>query len=44
MMHIEKNVYENIIRTTFNVDRKTKDNLKSQLDLVHMGIHHDLRP
>ncbi|GMI66243.1 hypothetical protein HRI_000293600 [Hibiscus trionum] len=43
-MHIEKNVYENIIGTILNVDRKSKDNLKSRLDLVDMGIQHDLHP
>ncbi|KAH1131118.1 hypothetical protein J1N35_002496 [Gossypium stocksii] len=37
-MHIEKNVYENIIGTILNVDGKSKDNLQSRLDLVDMGI------
>ncbi|KAK5811971.1 hypothetical protein PVK06_027364 [Gossypium arboreum] len=43
-MHIEKNVCENIIQTILNVDGKSKDNLQSQLDLVHMGIRRDLHP
>ncbi|GMI95113.1 hypothetical protein HRI_003180600 [Hibiscus trionum] len=43
-MHIEKNVCENIIGTILNVDGKSKDNLKSRLDLVDMGIRHDLHP
>ncbi|KAH1091720.1 hypothetical protein J1N35_018977 [Gossypium stocksii] len=44
MRHIEKNVCENIIGTILNVDRKLKDNLQSQLDLVNMGILCDLHP
>ncbi|KAK5819109.1 hypothetical protein PVK06_024069 [Gossypium arboreum] len=44
MMHIEKNVWENIIQTILNVDGKSKDNLQSRLDLVHMGIRRDLHP
>ena len=43
-MHIEKNVYENIVGTILNVDRKSKDNLQSRLDLVQMGIRPDLHP
>ncbi|KAH1121022.1 hypothetical protein J1N35_004182, partial [Gossypium stocksii] len=42
VMHIEKNVCENIIGTILNVDRKSKDNLQIRLDLVDMGIQHDL--
>ncbi|KAG8475397.1 hypothetical protein CXB51_031901 [Gossypium anomalum] len=44
VMHIEKNICENIIGTILNVDRKSKDNLQSQLDLVDVGIHRDLHP
>ncbi|KAG8482791.1 hypothetical protein CXB51_024455 [Gossypium anomalum] len=40
----EKNVCENIIQTILNVDGKSKDNLQSRLDLVHMGIRRDLHP
>ncbi|KAH1091801.1 hypothetical protein J1N35_019058 [Gossypium stocksii] len=43
-MHIEKNICENIIGTILNIDRKSKDNLQSRLDLVDMRIRHDLRP
>ncbi|KAG8490764.1 hypothetical protein CXB51_013972 [Gossypium anomalum] len=43
-MHIEKNVYENIIGTILNVDGKSKDNIQSRLDLVDMGIQRDLHP
>ncbi|KAK8559251.1 hypothetical protein V6N12_042532 [Hibiscus sabdariffa] len=44
VMHIEKNVCENIIRTILNVDTKSKDNLQSRLDLVDIGIRHALHP
>ena len=33
VMHIEKNVFDNSINTIMNVPSKTKDNLKSRLDL-----------
>ncbi|KAE8721065.1 Detected protein of unknown function [Hibiscus syriacus] len=42
--HIEKNVCENIIGTILNDGTKSKDNLKSRLDLVEMGIQHYLHP
>ena len=38
MMHIEKNVVNNIIDTLLNLDGKTKDNLKARQDLKDMGI------
>ena len=38
IIHIEKNVCENIIGTILNVDGKSKDNLKSRLDLVDLEI------
>jgi len=38
VMHIEKNVCDNIIETLMNVEKKTKDNMNSWFDLVHMGI------
>ncbi|KAG8481745.1 hypothetical protein CXB51_026629 [Gossypium anomalum] len=44
VMHIEKNVCENIIGTILNVDGKSKDNLQSRLDLVDMRIRRDLHP
>ena len=43
-MHIEKNVYESIINTLLNVTGKTKDGLKSRLDLKEMGIRTALHP
>ncbi|KAG8485751.1 hypothetical protein CXB51_019124 [Gossypium anomalum] len=39
-----ENVCENIIGTILNVDRKSKDNLQSRLDLVDMRIRRDLHP
>ncbi|KAG8479387.1 hypothetical protein CXB51_029118 [Gossypium anomalum] len=44
VMHIEKNVCENIIGIVLNVDGKSKDNLQSLLDLVDMRIQRDLHP
>ena len=35
-MHIEKNIYDNLIRTLLNLDRKSKDNLKAHLDMKEM--------
>ena len=32
VMHIEKNVFENIFNTVMNVDEKTKDNAKYRLE------------
>lgn len=43
-MHIEKNVFDNLHGTLFNLDGKTKDNLKSRLDLQDMNIRQDLHP
>lgn len=44
IMHIEKNVCDNIVNTLLNVDRKSKDNLNSHLDLQSLGIKQDLHP
>ena len=38
VMHIEKNVVDNIIGTLLNLDGKTKDNLKAHQDLKDMSI------
>ena len=43
VMHIEKNVVDNIIGTLLNLDGKTKDNLKACQDLKDMGIRSELR-
>ena len=42
VMHIEKNVVDNIIGTLLNLDGKTKDNLKARQDLKDMGIRSKL--
>ncbi|WVZ50949.1 hypothetical protein U9M48_002152 [Paspalum notatum var. saurae] len=43
VMHTEKNVCENFINTLLD-DAKSKDNLQARLDLVELGIRHDLHP
>lgn len=43
VMHIEKNVCDNLIGTLLN-DAKSKDNLEARLDLVDLGIRPDLHP
>ncbi|XP_044447176.1 uncharacterized protein, partial [Triticum aestivum] len=46
-MHIEKNVFDNLIGTLLNIDSKTKDGLNARLDLAEIGengIRHDLHP
>ena len=44
VMHIEKNVCDSVIGTLLNVPGKTKDGIKSRLDLSKMGIREELRP
>ena len=44
VIHIEKNICESILGTAMNIPGKTKDNLKSRLDLVEMGIRKSLHP
>ena len=44
VMHIEKNVCDNIIGTLLGIQGKTKDNLNSRLDLQVMGIRQELHP
>ena len=36
VMHIEKNMFENIFNTVINVEGKTKDNAKSRKDLKEL--------
>ena len=43
-MYIEKNVCDNLLGTLLNLDGKTKDNLKAQLDLKEMSICQELHP
>src|SRR5215469_13531104 len=42
VMHIEKNVHDNVFGTLLNIKRKTKDNPNSRLDLKIMGLRHEL--
>ena len=42
VMHIEKNVVDNIIDILLNLDGKTNDNLKAHQDLKDMGIKNEL--
>ncbi|GKC72538.1 hypothetical protein Tco_1118421 [Tanacetum coccineum] len=42
VMHIEKNVFDNLIGTLLNLDGKTKDNENARKDLMEIGIRHEL--
>ncbi|KAL5714361.1 hypothetical protein ACHQM5_016334 [Ranunculus cassubicifolius] len=42
VMHIEKNICENVLGTILKLDGKTKDTLKSRLDLQALGIRPEL--
>ncbi|XP_074352362.1 uncharacterized protein LOC141691530 [Apium graveolens] len=44
VMHVEKNVCDNIIGIILHMKFKSKDSLASRLDLVDMGIRPDLAP
>ncbi|KAA0065358.1 transposase [Cucumis melo var. makuwa] len=44
VMHIEKNVHANLIGTLLDIPGKTKDGVKSQLDLVELNIRSELGP
>ena len=44
IMHIEKNVCENIINTLLGMGKKSKDNYASHKDLEHLGIRKALQP
>lgn len=44
VMHIEKNVCDNIIDTLLDTESKTKDSLNASHDLKKMGIKKDLHP
>jgi hypothetical protein len=38
LMHVTKNVFDNIIGTLLDIPRKMKDGLKSCNDLVQFGL------
>ena len=44
VMHIEKNACESIIGTVLNIPGKTRDGVKSRLDLLEMGLRPNLAP
>jgi hypothetical protein len=44
IMHIKKNVMDNILHTILNINEKTKDNLKAHQDLQEMGLRPILYP
>ncbi|XP_020085892.1 uncharacterized protein LOC109708518 [Ananas comosus] len=44
VMHIEKNLGDNIISTLMDNDGKSKDNLNARMDLMEMGIRKELYP
>lgn len=44
VMHVEKNVCDSVIGTLLNIKGKTKDCIKSRLDLREMGIREQLHP
>lgn len=44
VMHIEKNVFDNLVYTLLDDKKKSKDNLNARKDLHELGIHSDLWP
>ncbi|XP_074324230.1 uncharacterized protein LOC141661146 [Apium graveolens] len=44
VIHIEKNICDNIIGTLLNIARKSKDHVNARYDLQEMGIRKDLHP
>jgi hypothetical protein len=44
LMHVTKNVSNNIIGTLLEMSREMKDGLKSRNDLVHFGLRPELHP
>ena len=43
-MHIKKNICKSILGTLINIPGRTKDNLKSRLYLLDIGIKKSLHP
>ncbi|XP_058002285.1 uncharacterized protein LOC110664507 [Hevea brasiliensis] len=44
VMHIEKNICDNILGTIMNIKGKTKDGIKTRLDLQALNIRPELHP
>jgi hypothetical protein len=43
-MHLEKNVFESTIGVLLDIKTKTKDGLKSLMDLVNQNIRSEIHP
>ena len=43
VMHIEKNICDNLLGTLMNIEGKTKDTTNARLDLEDLNIRKDLR-
>ena len=43
-MHLEKNVFESTIGILLDIKTKTKDGLKSWMDLVNQDIRSEIHP
>jgi len=43
-MHIEKNIFDNIIETLLDIQGKKKDNVSARYDLKDMGVRKNLHP
>ncbi|XP_074288515.1 uncharacterized protein LOC141613670 [Silene latifolia] len=44
VMHIEKNVFDNVLGTLLDIAGKSKHHPNARFDLLDMGIKHDLHP
>ncbi|CAN1181790.1 hypothetical protein LINPERHAP2_LOCUS35617 [Linum perenne] len=44
VMHIEKNICDNVLGTIMNLQGNTKDTIKTRLDLEALGIRSELHP
>jgi hypothetical protein len=44
LMHVTKNIFDSIIGTLLDMPRKTKDGLKSRIDLVQFDLRPELHP
>jgi len=43
-MHLEKNVFKSTIGVLLDINTKTKDGLKSRMDLVNQDIRSKIHP
>ena len=42
VIHTEKNVCDSLLDTLFNIPRRTKDGIRTRLDLIEMGVRKEL--